>query len=657
MGAESIIKKIKSIPRQKVFITIIVSCLIIVLAGCSSISNVLGETPFNRGSQKDEIINNYREELKSLTGMNQIQDHIGSAYKEIKESGETVEDLERYQLILNLANQRLLDLRIPYKFIRNDFYIENYNAVESLVIEDAIKQNDIFILDIFYTNYTKTQGYSFDDLGGMRGNFLETFAIIGDNLVKEGISKNNENFIKEYFNNRIFTGPYYKESYDIEKIDGLIETWTELIRLSQKNVSESESRVIQYLLDIVEKDITKSDFFEANNVVTGLMNNQYIEPTEELKAASRKLESIISSNLIAADQIEDSKLHTFKHWNEKFGYKDDDENIVIEPIFVSANSFSNGRALVELDSGQTAFIDRTGEVKILGKNFIILSDFHEGYAPIAPNQKGLRDDASIESIDFINTEGVTVLKQPSNISYKMPVESLRFSDGLIPVLVDDQSSSSAKYGYMNIKGEIVIKPQFSKALNFNDGMAGVSYDLKKYGYVSKNGKTYPPIFIPYQNDETSIPSYHNDVVSSRYVVDFVLLDKDQNPMLSLSEDVLREMNKDVAAIGPNTHYQSLGVQINSFSEGYGVLLLNRNYYPNLDEYEYAKFDVLYFINTKGEITFRFRNQGNWYIKHPMGFQKGTIVLVSNLDNETANPSEMMTIDYFGNITNLGRIED
>lgn len=61
-----------------------------------------------------------------------------------------------------------------------------------------------------------------------------------------------------------------------------------------------------------------------------------------------------------------------------------------------------------------------------------------------------------------------------------------FSQGLLPVAIEDDNGD-LKWGYVNKKGEYVIKPQFDHAYNFSsNGLAMVEVN-DKYGYINKDG--------------------------------------------------------------------------------------------------------------------------------------------------------------------------
>lgn len=49
-----------------------------------------------------------------------------------------------------------------------------------------------------------------------------------------------------------------------------------------------------------------------------------------------------------------------------------------------------------------------------------------------------------------------------------------------------------KYGYINLKGEMVIPPKYEKAFYFNEGVAVVRI-LDKWGYIDKRNQWVIPV--------------------------------------------------------------------------------------------------------------------------------------------------------------------
>jgi len=132
----------------------------------------------------------------------------------------------------------------------------------------------------------------------------------------------------------------------------------------------------------------------------------------------------------------------------RYGYLDGKGRDVIPAQYMNAYDFQDGYAIVQIANNQYALIDHNGEP-------------HYTYNYYSVNNLG---------------------------------------NGLLPF----QPEANSKYGYLNIKGDIVIEPQFGMALPFADGRAVVNAAddyTSKYGLIDKSGRY---IFEPIYNDIISM---------------------------------------------------------------------------------------------------------------------------------------------------------
>lgn len=109
-----------------------------------------------------------------------------------------------------------------------------------------------------------------------------------------------------------------------------------------------------------------------------------------------------------------------------------------------------------------------------------------------------------------------------------------FSEGMAVVINKD-----GKYGFINRKGEIVVKPQFQEAASFSEGVAAVFSD-GNLNFVGKDGKIVERLSNKYVwdfNATRSLPRFKNGVCevhvpakepSEGYSVDIVYIDKKGN---------------------------------------------------------------------------------------------------------------------------------
>ncbi|HBB30326.1 MAG TPA: hypothetical protein DDZ80_11895 [Cyanobacteria bacterium UBA8803] len=142
---------------------------------------------------------------------------------------------------------------------------------------------------------------------------------------------------------------------------------------------------------------------------------------------------------------------------DKWGYKDETGQVVIQPQFDKAEKFSEGLAEVKLGA-KYGYIDQTGRV-VIKPQFDKVWSFSEGQARVKI------DDRS------------TYIDKMGNILFD---EASSFCEGLARVKIGD------RYGYIDKLGQLTIQPQFDKAWNFSEGLAVVKIG-DRYGYINKKG--------------------------------------------------------------------------------------------------------------------------------------------------------------------------
>lgn len=169
----------------------------------------------------------------------------------------------------------------------------------------------------------------------------------------------------------------------------------------------------------------------------------------------------------------------YKH-NGKSGYMDKTGKIVIKAQYADAKSFYNGYALVELTNGQTAIIDKKGKNKTEG--------YKLGYYL---NNHSYDQQIVSEGMFALYGEGYVFadINNPSKIKiYNKIGSSLAgfdgvgiFTSGLAPVKTD------GKWGYIDKKGKMVIKPTYDFAGNFEGNYSTVHKGNYIY-VIDKTGK-------------------------------------------------------------------------------------------------------------------------------------------------------------------------
>jgi hypothetical protein len=188
-------------------------------------------------------------------------------------------------------------------------------------------------------------------------------------------------------------------------------------------------------------------------------------------------------------------LACFRDKNFKYGYINTKGNVVIDPIYVGCEPFSDGAAFVLLDKGHSrlalgGFIDKTGTpiTKFIYSPSNGRTLFSDGLAYVVEQfDMGNRSG-------YINKSGEMVLEnkfrgadEGDGIRFGDGMDSGKFSNGLATAtkfwLKKDGSTERAE-GFINKEGEPVTKFIFTDARPFSDGMAAVKVD-GKWGYISR----------------------------------------------------------------------------------------------------------------------------------------------------------------------------
>lgn len=154
--------------------------------------------------------------------------------------------------------------------------------------------------------------------------------------------------------------------------------------------------------------------------------------------------------------------------NGKTGFRDLDGKIVIEPIYAMAEMFSEGYSAVTVGE-KHGFIDETGKYVLPLQSYEFLGSLHNGLADFRINDK----------VGFINIKGEVIVKPQFDWADE-------FSEGLCVVRNDNGKLGSGKNGYIDTTGKLVIDFKYKYAGKFENGKAKVQLD-KDFVYIDKTG--------------------------------------------------------------------------------------------------------------------------------------------------------------------------
>ena len=197
---------------------------------------------------------------------------------------------------------------------------------------------------------------------------------------------------------------------------------------------------------------------------------------------------VISDDFDYADQFSDGLAAAGK--DGKYGYIDTKGNVVIEFKFDYTRSFNSSSIAPARIGKQFGYIDKSG-------TFVIKPQFDTAY-PVVNGIARAADAMMTKSGRYEYTRYIVNEKTREVIEVDYDIVDDFGENGLAPVC------KFSKWGYINTKGEEVIKCQFREAGEFTNGIAPVIMRDKSCAYIDENGK----IVMQFE-DFTKLGSFHN----------------------------------------------------------------------------------------------------------------------------------------------------
>lgn len=162
-------------------------------------------------------------------------------------------------------------------------------------------------------------------------------------------------------------------------------------------------------------------------------------------------------------KYDDVKYYPYQAKNKKWGYVDENMNVVIEAKFDYATAFSEGIGLVKEDD-RYRYISKDGNY-MLDNSYYYATPFCGGAAIVE------EDDTEI----LIDYDGKKLCEIDEDIYVH------EFVDGIAVFEKND------KYGYIDIRGNILVKAKYEYCESFMNGVAIVK-DSDNYYLIGRNGK-------------------------------------------------------------------------------------------------------------------------------------------------------------------------
>lgn len=197
-----------------------------------------------------------------------------------------------------------------------------------------------------------------------------------------------------------------------------------------------------------------------------------------------------------------------------YQYIDFDGNTIIKGPFDWADTFSKGQARVLLH-GKWFFIDKNGN-KISREYDEMFDSYSQGLLPVKKrnkwffiDEKGNQIGKKYDNILKPFTEGRAIVQISSDQKKYYLIEKTgkivspafdgmeAIGEGRVVVMNEKKYGkfTSRLYGYIDLNGNIIVKPQFKQALFFKKGFAQVGTISGYTGIIDKEGQyVVPPVF-------------------------------------------------------------------------------------------------------------------------------------------------------------------
>jgi len=150
----------------------------------------------------------------------------------------------------------------------------------------------------------------------------------------------------------------------------------------------------------------------------------------------------------------------------------------IEPQYFSVSNFSEGLAGVNINN-KFGYIDKTNNLIIPAK-FDGISAFKNGVAQVQIKKHSINPFKNEIETFCIDKNG-----KKTNTEY---IDNKDVESNNLHLYFDD---ANKRFGYKNGANEIIIKPIFAQAMEFSEGLAGVQI-TDYYGFINEKGEIVIP---------------------------------------------------------------------------------------------------------------------------------------------------------------------
>lgn len=331
-------------------------------------------------------------------------------------------------------------------------------------------------------------------------------------------------------------------------------------------------------------------------------------------------------------KYEDVKYYPYQAENKKWGYVDENMNVVIEAKFDNATIFSEGIGLVEKDN-RYRYISKDGNY-IFDNAYYYARPFCGGYAMAEENGKSVLIDYDGEKICEIDED----------------IYVSNFVDGIATY------KKRNKYGYIDARGNILVKAKYEYCEDFINGVAIVK-DKDNYYLIGKNGKKLVNSGFDY------IRSYENKYFLCSDDENYYLIDNTGKKINLLIDerDIIRYQKDGVIFRGGNNKCGFMDYEGNIVFEAevdFVNKVINGISYGEI--YNGSKYEIVC-IDNKGNIIANYTELGytdvnEWYGEINVLSSNEHEYLVDKMGNKIEDLNEVI-VQFYGDFIILSKSDN
>lgn len=321
----------------------------------------------------------------------------------------------------------------------------------------------------------------------------------------------------------------------IDKVNNVLETTTSSSQHPKKELQNEEE----------EKTSVSSNHQPKSSIGTtpeglhiGSLSTDWSAPITPRKTEKTKVINMDSHTITCSEYFKDGVCFVLNPTSKLWGAFDTTGTQIIkyEHDFglmhgkSQAPEFENGFCPVR-NQKNSYIIDKTGKIIKQLTNIRQLSNFQNGIATARQSYPDPKNKyKTITRSVYVNNKGEIIFPHLFFELKWNDVEPMRqFSDNLAAYF----DYKSSKWGFINAKGEIIVKAQYIKVQDFHDGYAAVQNENKKWGYIDTTGT----VKIDYKFANEPNPFSEGFASVSRREGTSCLIDKNGTIILDLIEQI------------------------------------------------------------------------------------------------------------------------